>query len=135
MSEIGHNNPPPFEAFSLDVDDLFATAKDFLDGQPIETEGQAESVAAILDHARKTWKAADEQRKVEKRPHDDAAQAVQDQWNPLLARVKKVETVAKAASGAWLVKLDNEQRAAAAAAQAEADRLAQAADHANATAR
>jgi hypothetical protein len=125
---IGHNNPPaptPFEAHQINAADLTDEAKNFLDGKPIETEGQAEAVAKILTSAREAWKAADEQRKVEKRPHDAAAQAVQDQWNPLLGTVKKVEDAAKAAQTAWLIKKDEEQREIAAKAKAEADRLAE----------
>lgn len=120
---IGHNNPPAFLACDADISDLYDEAKHFLDGAAIETQGQAEAVAAILDRARKAWKAADEQRKTEKRPHDEAAQAVQDQWNPLLTKAKRLEGVAKTAIGAWQLKLEAEQRA-------EAARLAQEAEQA-----
>jgi hypothetical protein len=126
MSGVGHNNPPPFVAHDVDISDLYDEAKHFLDGAPVETQGQAEAVGTILDRVRKAWKAADEQRKVEKQPHDAAAQAVQDQWNPLLAKAKRLETVAKTVIGAWQVKVDAEQRAEAArlAQEAEAARIA-----------
>lgn len=118
MSEIGHNNPPAFIAHDADISDLYDEAKHFLDGAAIENQGQAEAVASLLDRTRKAWKAADEQRKAEKRPHDEAAQVVQDQWNPLLAKAKRLEGVAKTVIGAWQQQLEAEQRA-------EAARLAQ----------
>lgn len=120
---IGDNMPPPFVAHSANIDDLYEEAANFLDDQPIENEGQAQAIAKILDDARRAFKAADEQRKTEKRPHDEAAQAVQDAWNPLLARAKRIETVAKAAQTDWLLKLDVLQRAEAEKARLEAERL------------
>lgn len=120
---MGDNAPPPIIAHEANIADLFAEATSFLDGKPIENDGQAAAVKILLDGARAAWKAANEQRIVEKRPHDDAAQAVQDAWNPLLAKAKQVETAAKVAQTAWLNKKDAELRAAAEAAREEAERL------------
>lgn len=131
---VGDNAPPVIEGHRINIDDLEAEAENFLDGQPIENDGQAEAIARILDHARKAWKAADEQRKDEKRPRDEAGQAVQDAWNPLLKRAKHVETAARAAQTVWLNKKDAELRAAADAARAEADRLRKGAEAAKAAA-
>lgn len=127
MSAIGHNNPPPFVAHDANIGDLYDEAKHFLDGAAIENQGQAEAVANLLDRTRKAWKAADEQRKTEKRPHDDAAQAVQDQWSPLLAKAKRLEGVAKTVIGAWQQHLEAEQRAEAARLAQEAQAAQQAA--------
>lgn len=127
MSAIGHNNPPAFIAHDADISDLYDEAKHFLDGAAIENQGQAEAVANLLDRTRKAWKAADEQRKTEKRPHDDAAQAVQNTWHPLLAKAKRLEGVAKTVIGAWQQHLEAEQRAEAARLAREAQAAQEAA--------
>jgi len=84
VSEIGHNNPPAFEAHSLNIEDLFASVS----GAPrtVETDEQEQVLDDLLDSFRLAKKAADADRAAEKRPHDDAAKAVQAKWKPLLDR-------------------------------------------------
>lgn len=117
----------PFEGFSLHVDDLCEQAQQFLDGEPIETEAQAEDVSRLLNMLRKTSNDADEARKVEKKPHDDAAKAVQARWKPMLDRIDLAASTAKKVLTPFLTKKEAAQRAAAEAAQQEAQRLADAA--------
>lgn len=123
---IGANNPPadPFDAFAAHIEDLFAEASNFLDGTGVENEGQASAVAVLMDQLRKAAKDADKARAEEKRPHDDAAKAVQAKWKPLLDKADLATTTAKKALAPWLQKLEDEKRAAAEAARAEADRKA-----------
>jgi hypothetical protein len=120
------NNPPPVEAHGMHIDDLYATAADFLDGQPVENQGQAEALGKLLAAFREARTGADEQRKIEKKPHDDAGKAVQAAWNPLIEKCERAEKIAKNAIGAWQLKLEAEQRTAAveAARVAEAERAA-----------
>lgn len=127
MSGIGHNMPPKDEAFGMALDDAYATAKDFLDGSPIETQGQADAVGKIISEVKKLRKDADEARAEEKRPHDEAGRAVQAKWKPLLDRADTIIQAASAPLSAYLRKLAAEQEAAEAAARAEANRKAQAA--------
>lgn len=126
MTSIGHNNPPadPFDAFTAHIGDLFAEASNFLDGTGVESEGQASAVAALMDQIRKAAKDADKARAEEKKPHDDAAKAVQAKWKPLLDKADLATTTAKRALAPWLQKLEDEKRAAAEAARAEAERKA-----------
>jgi len=122
---IGGNNPPeptPLEAHTANIDDLYEEAHNWLDGTPIENQGQADEVTRLLDLAKKAGKAADTQRAAEKKPHDDAAKVVQAAWKPLVDKASRVETGTKAAIGKWLVKVQEAQRAAA----AEANRVAEA---------
>lgn len=112
----GHNNPPAFDAFSMALDDAYETAKDFLDGQPIETQGQADAIGKIVSEVKKLRKDADAARAEEKRPHDLAAKEVQAKWKPLLDRADTVLEAAQRPLTAYLAKL--------AAQQAEAERLA-----------
>jgi hypothetical protein len=126
----GHNAPAdPFEAFSLHVDDLFLEASNFLDGEPIATDGQAEAVSILLNRLRKAGNDADEARKVEKKPHDEAAKAVQTKWKPLIDRVDLAVSTAKNALAPFLKAKEDAQRAAAQAAFEEARQKALAAAH------
>lgn len=126
LAEIGHNNPPadPFDAFTAHIGDLFEEAKNFLDGEGVKTEGQADSVAKLLDLIRTASKDADKARSEEKKPHDEAGKAVQAKWKPLLERADLAVDACKKALAPWLQAKEAERRAAAEAARLEAERKA-----------
>lgn len=126
---LSNEAPDPAQAFSLHLDDLEEQAKQFLDGEAIANEAQAEAVSRLLSMARKAANDADEARKAEKRPHDEAAKAVQEKWRPILTKADDIATTAKRVLAPWLSKLEDEQRAAAETARLEAERLAAAAVH------
>lgn len=124
---LGHNHPPapsPFEAFTAHIGDLFEEAKNFLDGEGVNSEGEAEAVAKLLDLIRTAAKDADKARAEEKKPHDDAGKAVQSKWKPLLERADLAVTTCKNALTPWLQKKEAERVAQAEAARAEAQRKA-----------
>jgi hypothetical protein len=77
------NNPPPFEAISLEVEDLFDIANSI---GTAESEEQAAQLDALLSQFRDAKKRADAERVAEKRPHDEAAKSVQAKWKPVLDR-------------------------------------------------
>lgn len=79
----GHNNPPPFEAWSMHIESLFDVANGITD---VTTDEQEAALDELLDEFRKARKEADGERAAEKKPHDDAAKAVQVKWKPLLDR-------------------------------------------------
>lgn len=79
----GHNNPPPFEAWSMHIESLFEVANGITD---VTTDEQESALDELLDEFRKARKEADGERAAEKKPHDDAAKAVQVKWKPLLDR-------------------------------------------------
>lgn len=83
---IGHNSPPPFEALSLQIEDLFTLVSDSTAGGQVSTDEQEAALDGLLDEFRKVRKLADAARVDEKRPHDDAAKAVQTKWKPVLDR-------------------------------------------------
>ncbi len=122
MSEIGHNAPASI-THAMHIDDLFDEAKGFIDGEPIANEGQAEAVAKLLSAIRQARNAADESRKAEKKPHDDAAKAVQTAYAPLLAKCDLAAGACKDTLTPWQVKKEAEQRAIAQAAEDKAERL------------
>lgn len=79
----GHNNPPPFEAWSMHIESLFDLANSIGEAKNDEQEAALDD---LLDEFRKARKAVDAERAAEKKPHDDAAKAVQAKWKPLLDR-------------------------------------------------
>lgn len=85
----GHNNPPPDAAFGLHIDDLFALLSDTLAGGEVATDEQEAAIDALLDEFRKASKDADKERATEKRPHDDAAKAVQVKWKPIIDKADR----------------------------------------------
>lgn len=113
---IGHNSPPPFEAFSLHIEDLYSTASGTLTGECVQNDAQEAAIDELMDEFRKAKKAADDQRALEKKPHDDAGKAVQAQWKPLLEKCDRAIETCKAALTPYRAKK-------LAAKEAEAKRL------------
>ncbi len=122
----GHNNPPvdPFDAHSANLADWIEQARQWLDGAPIDNVKQAEAVDTLQDALRKGVKAADDARKAEKKPHDDAGKAVQAKWLPIIEPAERAKTTCDAALTKWRNKLAAEQAAEAKRIRDEADRIA-----------
>lgn len=115
---IGDNNPPPptpFETVQQEILDLYDEAKNWCDGEPITTPGQAESVGKLRDMIRAAEKRAEELRVELVKPLDTAKKEIQDRFNPLIQKDKGKTALAKAACNKalapYLKKLDDEQRA------------------------
>lgn len=118
------NAPDPFEACKIEIDDLYDEARNWLDGTPIKSQAEANDVASLIDRFGQAWKAADHARDAEKRPHMEAANAVQAKYNPLLKRADDAKRTAKSAVTAYQVELRKAQEEIARATRAEADRVA-----------
>lgn len=113
VAGIGHNNPPeptPIEAAREMISLLDGEAANWFDGTAIENQAQADDVARLLDAARKARTQFDNDRKAEKKPHDDAAKAVDAAWKPIIAQAERIVEVAKGAQTPWLLKLEAEKR-------------------------
>ena len=108
---IGGNNPPPFEAWSLHIEELFALANGIGEAKNDEQEA---ALDALLDDFRKAKRDADKERAAEKKPHDDAAKEVQTKWKPLIDRC---DIAAKAIKDALTPYRTAKQRAADEAAR------------------
>lgn len=127
---IGHNGAPlsPFEAHAANIEDLYAEAKNWCDGEPITTQAQADEVSRLLGMIREAENAAEETRKIEAKPFDDGKAEVQARYNPLIQKTTGKTALAalacKAALAPWLQKLENEKLASAAAARQAADEAA-----------
>lgn len=89
MTEAVHlPNATPFDLIAEDAQSWIDEARHWADGKPVETQDQADAVSAIIEALRQSAKAADEQRKDENKPHDDAKVAVQAKYAPLFADPK-----------------------------------------------
>jgi len=123
-----HNNPPAYLQVFDEIDDLFDTARDFADGEPIETEAMHDTISSLRDQMHELGKRADELRVEEKKPLDEQVDAIQKRYNPYIQPKKGKVDLAKAALAdllaAWRKRVLAEQQEAARLARIEADRIA-----------
>lgn len=127
---IGANNPPsddPLDAFAVHIGDLFDEAQHFLDGAGVNSQAEADAVGRLMDLLRTAGRDADKARAAEKKPHDDAAKAVQARWKPLIDKADLAVSTCKKALAPYLQRIADEQRAREEAARAEAEAKARAA--------
>jgi hypothetical protein len=130
---IGHNGAPeptPYEKAREEIVDLFSEASLWLDGAKVTSQAHADDLSNLLNMIRAAEKRAEEARKAEKKPHDDAAKAVQEKYKPLLTKAELAADACKKALSPWLAQKEAEQRAAAELARAEAEAKARAAQEA-----
>ena len=116
----GHNNPPAFDTLSMAMDDARDTAKDFLDGKAIATQGEADAIGKIASEVKKLRKAADDARKVEKEPHLAASRATDAKWKPLDDKAGNILAAVQKPLTDWLTAVAAEQAKEAEAARQEA---------------
>lgn len=131
---IGHNRSP-FDLVSEAIETLHVEASNWLDGDGIENQGQADTVSKLLDEARKAKKEADDARKAEAKPFDDGKAAVQAKYKPLLTRADTIADLCKKLLGPFLAKQEAEKREAERKAREEAEAKAETARKAYAEAK
>jgi len=125
-------NATPFDLIAETADDLLTEARAWADGKAVETQPQADDVSRLIDELRKIAKTAEDQRKVENKPYDDAKAAIQTKYAPLFAdpknkvpgKVFKAVDALKATLQPFLAKLDAEKREAERKAREAADQAA-----------
>lgn len=98
------NNRAPHEVLFDEIQDLFDEAKNWADGEPIDSEAKHDAVTKLYDTLHEAGKRADELRKDEKRPLDDEIKAIQDRYNPYIQPKKGKVDLGKAALGDMLAK-------------------------------
>lgn len=117
---MGNNNPPEgFDALRLAIESEAAEALGWLKDLVIETQADADKCANWRDAINKLMKQADAEREKEKRPHMEAANAVQAKYAPLIARCKAVGDQMRQRLSYFLQKQQEAKRAAVAAAVVE----------------
>lgn len=116
VATIGHNRSP-FEMSKEAIEDLYSEAKNWLDGEDIASQEQADMVQKLLRDIQSAKKEADERRKEEVKPFDEAKAEVQERYNALIGKTKSVTGIAilaedacKEALAPWLRKVDEENR-------------------------
>lgn len=130
-AEEGHNKPPAtstLERVREAVEDIRIEALNWMDGAEIANAAQAAEVEKLLDMLRDAKADGEKAKDVEKKPHMDAAQKVQDAYNAIFGQTQKVtgtavviESAVKAALTKWRKKLEADR-------QAEVARLAKIAE-------
>lgn len=129
LAVAGHNQPPELLLFQ-EIDDLYEEARNWADGEPITSQEMADAITTLREGIHEAGKKADALRVEAKRPHDEAAKAVQDKYNPYVQPKKGRVDMAKSALDAlltpWRNRIAQEKAAEAAriAAEAEAARAA-----------
>ena len=128
---VGHNGAPeptPFEIVKEKIDGLYDEAKLWLDGEEITSPEQAAEIQKLMRLIQAAEKEADEARKNEAKPHDDAKSEIQDRFNLLIGKTKTVtgKTVkaveaCKKALAPWLQKQEDERLEREVAALREAE--------------
>lgn len=85
-----HNQPPedPFDTLVQELDDLYSTAKDFCDGEPINSDEMAAVITELHDRIHECGKRAEALRVDEKKPLDDKIAAIQARFHPLIGNTK-----------------------------------------------
>jgi hypothetical protein len=127
----GHNGGPPLidatDIFRV-IEDLFSEARNWCDGEPITSEQMHDAVTKLYDGLHDAGKRADELRKEEKKPLDDAIKAIQDRYNIYIQPKKGKVDLGKAALGdmlaAWRAAVAKQKEEVARKAREEADRKA-----------
>ena len=119
----GHNLPPktPFEIAAERIETLLVEANNWLDGEALENQGQADAVSKLLCDARSAKKEADATRKAEAKPFDDGKREVQSRYKPLLARADTIADLCKKLLTPFLAKIEAEKREVERIAREEAD--------------
>ena len=122
-ARAGHNNPPTsaYETIKQEIEDLFDEAKNFADGEAIENQALADAVTELHDKLHDAGKRADDVRKDEAKPHDDAKAEIQARYNKLIGNTKtsgkgKVVLGKEVLQGLltpWRIKVAAEKEAAA----------------------
>ena len=90
---VGHNRPPdPIDEALAPFSDAIAEAENWLDGEPVENEGQVKAVDALLKDIRKAGSSLSDAKKSSTAPLHDAWKAELARWKPTeddIDRLKK----------------------------------------------
>jgi hypothetical protein len=96
VAPMGDNKPPDetdFDYLKGKIEDNARTAKQILEDGPIKEQTEADLISNLADVLSEFWKKADEARKKERAPHDEALKAIQIKWSPLLLAAEAYKTL------------------------------------------
>lgn len=127
------NEQSAFDLLKQELEDLYDEAKNFCDGEPIDSEAMASVITELHDRIHECGKRAEELRVAEKKPLDDQIAAIQNKFHPLIGNTKAGKgkvVLGKEACQALLtpwrtaIAKKKAEEAARVAAEAEAARVA-----------
>jgi hypothetical protein len=83
VSNIGHNNPPdPKDEALAPYADAIAEVEGWLDGKPIDSDGQLDATTGLLKTIKQALKDVNAARDSAVKPLNDACKAERDRWKP-----------------------------------------------------
>lgn len=135
---IGGNNPPEelpdydaqLEKLSAELDAQAELGDGILIGDEIENQAQFDQAMQVSNAIKPILKSLEECRVSEKKPHDEAAKAVQAKWMPKIKQAKLVIDTIKSFTEPYLIRQEEERQALIKKKLDEANALKQAAQEA-----
>lgn len=123
---LSHNAPPEgYESLKADVEELKREAERQIKAGEVSSQEDADRLSNLATRLGEFEKQADDLRKKEKKPHDDAGKAVQVKWLPVVEDAKVAKERLKAHVSRWLnAELERKRQKAAADIAAGADPIA-----------
>jgi hypothetical protein len=121
VAMMGDNLPPEddtFESLRDDIEPLATEASRRIKGEPIKDEDEARRLGDLSDTLADLHKRAEEMRKAERKPHDDALKIIQAKWLPLTTAAEVYKNIKYKLLTPWLNKLLEAQKKQAEAAAA-----------------
>lgn len=116
-----HNNPPdPIDEALAPFGDAITEAEGWLDGSPVETEGQMKAVDTLVKEIKAAKKAVEAAEESEAKPIYDQWKAAKERYKPTLTDLDRIVKGLVAAVDGFKRKLAAEKEAA----RKEAERLA-----------
>lgn len=115
-----------FEALQDRIEDLARDADALIKAGGAKSQDEADRASDLANRLGELHKKADQARAAEKRPHDDAAKAVQVKWAPLLSSAEIYKRIKAAVITPFLIAEDKKRREAEEAARKAAAEAAKA---------
>jgi hypothetical protein len=116
------NHPPPLEAMSLHIEDLFTLTSDSIAGlEAITTDKEEAACTDLLEQWKQAGKDANAAHDAEKKPHLEAGRQVDIDWKPPRAKVLAGVATLKALLTPYRDARQRRQDSAAAKMRAEAE--------------
>lgn len=115
-----------WEGLNDRIEDLVRDAEKVIAAGPAKDQDEVDRAADLANRLAELHKSADVARAAEKRPHDEAAKAVQARWLPLLNTAEIYKRIKLAVITPFLVAEETKRRAAEAEARRAAEEAAKA---------
>lgn len=115
-----------FDGLKDRIEDLARDAQALIEAGPAHDQNAADRASDLANRLAELQKAADAARTAEKKPHDEAAAAVQAKWKPLLGTADIYRRIKEAVITPFLVGEEKKRRLAEVAARRAAEEAAKA---------